>query len=405
MKVSHCALLLTLMSSLLAPLVAAANDDAQCVKRGEWRVPGQSDVVSVSSLFSKAASSSAVLLGELHTSAEHHRWQLHSLAALHSHNPKLVIGFEMFPRSVQGTLDRYISGELSDQQLLEAVEWPVIWNFPPEYYLPLFQFARMHQLPMIALNVQRSLVSDVARTGWAQIPAEQREGVTDPAEASTAYIESLRQVFASHQQPASQAEDSTRASEGDEPDDKQVEAFERFVEAQLTWDRAMAQAISEALQARPDGYTVVGVIGRGHLEYGHGVPHQLNDLGIDDNMVLLPFDESEPCSPPAMNLAYAVFGVTPQPDPPVAAKPRLGVLIRDADEAGVLVDKVVDDSVAAEAGLKPLDVILQAAGVPTDNTAQLIEIIGRQAPGTWLPLSVKRGTETMDIVARFPIAF
>ncbi len=36
------------------------------------------------------------------------------------------------------------------------------------------------------------------------------------------------------------------------------------------------------------------------------------------------------------------------------------------------------------------------------KTSDLIAIVRRQAPGTWLPLRVRRGAETVDIVARFP---
>ena len=37
--------------------------------------------------------------------------------------------------------------------------------------------------------------------------------------------------------------------------------------------------------------------------------------------------------------------------------------------------------------------------------AELIEIIQRQAPGTWLPLEVRRDGETRHFVAKFPSSF
>lgn len=407
MKAAHQVLLLTALVSLLTPLAVTADESSQCIKSGEWQLPGQTDPVSGSSVYSKAATTSAVLLGEVHSNPEHHRWQLHSLAAIHAHNPKIAIGFEMFPRSVQAVLDRYIAGELTDQELMDETDWAKIWNFPQQYYLPLFQFARMHRLPMIALNVERSLVSTVGSSGWEQVSSELREGVTDPAPASQAYIDNLQQVFDSHRPPATKKHSDHGEDTGDKAakNEEQNAAFDRFVEAQLTWDRAMAQAISEALESAPEGYTVVSIIGRGHLEYGHGVPHQLDDLGVGDSMVLLPVEETTPCSPLSADLAYAVFGTIELATPEVAAKPRLGVHISNAEDAGVVIDKVVEESVAAESGLKALDTIVAAAGVPTDDTAQLVEVISRQAPGTWLPLTVIRNGEMLEVVARFPAVF
>src|SRR4051812_25118982 len=51
-----------------------------------------------------------VLLGEEHTNADHHRWQLHTLAALHAQRPRMVIGFEAFPRRAQPVLDQWVAG-------------------------------------------------------------------------------------------------------------------------------------------------------------------------------------------------------------------------------------------------------------------------------------------------------
>ena len=39
------------------------------------------------------------------------------------------------------------------------------------------------------------------------------------------------------------------------------------------------------------------------------------------------------------------------------------------------------------------------------STQDLIDIVQRQAPGTWLPLTVRRGEDSHEIVARFPTSF
>src|SRR5664279_5766138 len=56
-------------------------------------------------------------------------------AALFSHRPGMVLGFEMFPRRVQPVLDRWSKGELNEADFLRQVDWPQIWGFADTLYL------------------------------------------------------------------------------------------------------------------------------------------------------------------------------------------------------------------------------------------------------------------------------
>jgi hypothetical protein len=69
---------------------------------------------------------------------------------------------------------------------------------------------------------------------------------------------------------------------------------------------APSPAASRALRAGTADL-VVGIIGRGHLEYGHGTPYQLADLGVTDVAVLLPNEEETLAIDPDRRLADAVF--------------------------------------------------------------------------------------------------
>ena len=117
---------------------------------------------------------SVVLLGESHASVDHHRWQLYTLAALHGRAEKIVIGFEAFPRRLQPVLENWVAGKLSAEAFLKESEWRRVWGFDPALYMPLFQFARLNRIPMIALNVERKLVSRVGKHGWASVPILER---------------------------------------------------------------------------------------------------------------------------------------------------------------------------------------------------------------------------------------
>ncbi len=392
-----------LACTVLPPSAMPANGaENACVQAGTWIDPKTGDVLAVDALISSLATRSVVLLGERHTDPEHHRWQAAMLAALQAHRPALAVGFEMFPRSVQPALDAWSRGELSTEAFLRQSRWREVWGFDEGLYLPLLHFARANRLPALALNVERSLVARVGRQGWRAVPAAEREGLTDPAEATADYRQSLVRIYAqTHRESGAE-----NATEDAAPDLKAImaePAFQNFVAAQLTWDRAMAEAIAAAREADPSRL-VIGIMGRGHIEHGWGVPHQLADLGIADVAVLLPMTATAACDDMAPDLADAVFIVDASdaseapPD-----RPRLGVMVERADD-GVRVLQVVDDSVAAAAELVAGDIIVMAAGQPIKRRAELIAVIQRQAPGTWLPLDIKRDGEIMQRIAKFPTA-
>ena len=208
----------------------------------------------------------------------------------------IVIGFEAFPRRLQPVLDDWIEGKLTAEAFLKASEWRQVWGYDAALYMPLFQFARLNRIPMIALNVERSLVARVGQQGWASVPASEREGLSDPAPASPAYQRELARIYlmkkidAAWSRPRRQALRYRTPPEPDEAalaDAMKEPEFQRFVEAQLTWDRAMAEALAGA-KRKFSNATIVGVLGSGHVQDGHGVPHQLKDLGVTAHDVVHP---------------------------------------------------------------------------------------------------------------------
>jgi uncharacterized iron-regulated protein len=242
--------------------------------RGAWLEPATGRVVGSRELMDRLATQRVVLLGEQHTSYEIHRWQLHVATILHFLRPNLAVGFEMFPRRVQPVLDEWVAGKLNTNRFLKVVDWPGVWGYDANLYLPLLHFCRQQQVRMVALNCHRPLVTRVGKEGWAAIPEQDRDGLTPAAEATQAYREYLFDVMGGTGAPMN-------ARSPEDP------AFDRFVRAQQTWDRAFACNIASEL-AQPDPPLMIGIIGQGHLQYGHGSPYQLHDLGVTDVSVLLP---------------------------------------------------------------------------------------------------------------------
>jgi uncharacterized iron-regulated protein len=395
-------ILLALFALLLMQLgqakAANQNDDHPvCVAPGHWQSPQHGSEIQHAALLDDMAKRPVVMLGESHTSAEHHRWQLQTLAGLYGRNPNMVLAFEAFPRAVQPVLDRWIRGELEEKKFLELSRWNEVWRYDPDIYMPLFHFARMHRIPMRALNVERDLIRAVRQQGWASIDANQREGVSDPLPPSKAYRDSLKMVFDLH--------GDENNKEKTPPSTADKKRFESFIEVQTLWDRAMAEALAQVRMAGGEPL-VVAIVGRGHLEYGFGIPHQLADLGINNPAVLLPWDKGLPCdqlkTSEGLAIADAVFGVDGPATASGPAHPMLGVQI-EAGKKGIRVIKVVKNSVAATAGLEADDLIVQAAGMKMTKAVELVTTIRAMNPGTWLPLVIRRDGNRLDVIAKFPI--
>ncbi|RZI43318.1 PDZ domain-containing protein [Herbaspirillum sp. HC18] len=379
----------------IASALSAANA-AGCLNPASWNSVEQSPpaAVTASNVIADMAKRDVVLLGEFHDEDDHHRWQLQTLAALQVLRPNMVIGFEMFPRRVQPVLDRWVSGELTLKQFLELVEWDKVWNTSPDLYVPLFQFARINRIPMVAMNVDNALNKAVREKGWDQVPETLREGVGRAAPPSDAYRDFLFEVYRGHA--------GVHGAKGSKPA-KSDAGFRNFVESQTTWDRAMAEALAKPVLAAQgeDKPLAIGILGSGHAQYGYGVPHQLRDLGVKNIGILIATPSSTECKNIRPGMASAVFALPGQAeDKPVP--PRLGVRLEE-DDGGIRLVDVTAGSLADRTGLKAGDRLLEVGGTPPISASQVASSVRRQPSGTWLPVKIKRGEEMLDFVVKFPV--
>ena len=375
---------------LIGAFAVSTRAHEACAPAAAWTVPG-SGPVDTTQILTRAADAQVTLLGETHDNPDHHRWELQTVAALAALHPKLVLGFEMFPRRIQPVLDRWVAGDLSESAFLKLSDWSQVWGYDTAFYLPLFQFARINRIPMVALNVENSFTHTVGEKGLAAVPEDKREGVSEPAPAGEAYLARLFEVYSRH--PRGKNAAPARSDT----------AFQHFVEAQLVWDRAMAQALAGAA-ARHPGALVVGVMGSRHIAHGDGVPRQLDNLGVKRIVSLLPWDADADCGDLSADLATAVFGLPARPTGPAEPPPPLlGIQIETVAD-GVRVVAVKPGSVASASGLQSGDVLTAAAGTTVRTAEELKAIVVRMAPGTWLPLKATRSGKSIELTAKFPPA-
>lgn len=358
------------------------EQEALCQSPGQWLLPTESHGIRTthSAVFESIKDVDFVLLGEQHDQAQHHRWQTQMLSALLADADQIALGLEMLPKSSQPALDAWVNGQLSLAEFLKQADWYETWRFDVELYMPLLNFARENQVPIYALNIPREVISRISTSGWEASMTDAEK----PAAASQGYRSMLEEVWQHH--------------EGS--DEKQLEYF---IQAQLMWDKAFADGLKAAKVET--SRLVVGIIGSGHLTYGHGVRHQLNSLGDYRVRTWLPTNTGIACtSLELMNdegelIADALF-TTPR-GVVSKKKHKLGLFLLDSEE-GIVVGDVLADSIANQSGFETNDVIIEAAGQALSTSGELIAIIQNQTPGYWLPFKIKRDDKVKELVAKIP---
>ena len=210
-------------------------------------------ILDMEALLAELRDVDIVTVGEQHDNRQHHAVQLNVIRTLHEADIPVAVGFEMFGTRSQGVLDAWVAGRSSEDDLFRVYsrDWQI--NLYP-LYRDIFLYAREHRLPMLGLNVDREVVSQVAREGFESLKEEQRGKIrVASCNIDQEYQEVLARVIG--QKGGSKA------------------LFNRFCEAQVVWDSAMAVNAIEYVQANPD--TVVVILAGNFHAWNRGIPHQI----------------------------------------------------------------------------------------------------------------------------------
>lgn len=227
-------------------------------------------------LDAKLRAARVIYVGEEHPNPHDHAAELEVLERAYAADPSIGLGLEMLPKTYQGSLDAYVSGNLDEQAFLKAVDWEDTWGFPWGFYKPLLAFCRAHHLPAYALNATRDLAHAVAKVGLDGLTPAQKAELPEIKPGPEPHREYVREAFAEH------------------PHGKFDEAeFERFYSAQLVWDETMADRVAAALKAPGAPAHLVVVAGEGHTR-SWAVPDRAARRGAAPYLTILPvLDEDE----------------------------------------------------------------------------------------------------------------
>ncbi|RJQ46940.1 MAG: PDZ domain-containing protein [Nitrospiraceae bacterium] len=309
-----------------------------------------------------------VYVGEMHDVFAHHAVQLDIIKGLYGKNKKVAVGMEMFQRPFQETLDKYIAGTMEEADFLRESEYFKRWGFDYNLYKPILDFAREQKLPVIALNMQREVIEKVSREGIDSLTEDEKGQIPLHMDFSDGeYRERLKNIFEQHK-------------------NSEKKNFEYFYQAQLLWDETMSRSIDKFLSSNPD-FQVVALAGRGHLEYGSGIPKRTFRRNGKDYAIILIDSEVEKGIADYVVFPKSVEGIT---------SPRLMVFLSEEKE-GLKITGFPEGSVSEKAGIKAGDLILSVDGEPVKSIEDVKIHLLYKSTGGSVKVEVQRKDKKMVI--------
>ncbi|HEY7746735.1 MAG TPA: ChaN family lipoprotein, partial [Desulfuromonadales bacterium] len=297
--------------------------------------------VSEEQMLAVATDARIVYVGETHDNPASHRLELTLLRAMAERYPGgVALGMEMFTPDQQETLDRWVSGELTEKEFLKQSRWQEQWQMDFEYYQPLLAFARERHIPVIGLNAPKSLVKSTAREDLGELSDEERRRLPEMDREDPYHGAFVTAMYSDHGHGNS--------------------GLEGFRRVQTLWDETMAESITRYLVS-PAGNTrrMVVVAGGNHIRHGFGIPRRVFrrlptsyiligskelDIPEDKRDRLMDVEVPRFPMPPYDFLAFTEY------EDLARTGVRLGVMLEEA-EGKVRVKAVLPNSAAEAAGL------------------------------------------------------
>lgn len=118
--------------------------------------------VTLEKVLRRVSRASVIFFGELHSNRTAHSLQQELVKKLYKREGELVIGLEMFEADVQVVLDEYLKDQISEKYFLTDSR---AWENYTKDYRPIIQFAKEHQIKVVATNIPRRYANLVYREG------------------------------------------------------------------------------------------------------------------------------------------------------------------------------------------------------------------------------------------------
>ena len=244
------------------------------------------------------AKADVVFVGEQHDDPNTHRLEAAILDGLHRRKLAPVLSLEMFERDTQPWLNRYLAGEISEEEMLKnSRPWP---RYATDYRR-MVEMARERRWTVLAANVPRRLAQEVSKSG--------RESVERLQEGDRSY------VAADLQCPLDGYFDRFAATMtshpgGTQTPEQQRAALERYYWSQCVKDETMAESIAAASAKRTGPGPIVHYNGAFHSDFGLGTAERVRRRLPGKKTVvvsMLPVEDLDTLAPAGEDLKRADY--------------------------------------------------------------------------------------------------
>jgi uncharacterized iron-regulated protein len=341
-----------------------------------------------------AVRAQVIYVGETHDNPASHRIQEDILRALAASNPdKVALAMEMFTPSQQPVLDQWSAGKLSEKEFLRQVDWYSTWRIDFALYRDLLLFCRDQGIKILALNAEPATRQLLSRTAIEDLSVEDQARLPEMDFDDPHYRAMLTAFLSGHPM-----------GHGD------LSAFERV---QTLWDESMAANLADYLSTQDSAHQVMVVAGGNHIQYGFGIPRRLfRRLPVSYLLIgTTETEESKKLNPDRiMNvdapehplLPYHFLYVTDYEQLPRAGV-KLGVIVAQETlpQQGVLINKLLPDSAAAEYDLRSGDILLRIDGVILTDRLDLTYALSDKQVGDRATIELLRDDREIVIEIEF----
>ena len=351
----------------------------------------EGEKISFDQLLERLESSRVVFVGEAHDQIEHHLAELRVIQGLLAKGKDLVIGMEMFTRSQQPVLDRWSQGDLTETEFRKQTRWEKTWGIDFQLYKGILDEAKKHHLKVLALNVEREWVTNVAVNGIRGLPPDDRNKLPEMDLSDKDHRTYIRRIYDSHRGGLSKN-------------------FEHFYESQSLWDEGMAETLSEFLTS-PEGRnkTIVVIAGNGHIVFDFGIPKRFyRRTPFPFKTIVMKEWTKEPdadlVSPPT-SAPLADFLWVTRSNPQEEKRPRIGIVLKvKEDSRGLWIERVVPGSPAEKAGLLSGDQLIAVEGNEISEVTEIHDALSRKGWGKDVTLTIVRQGEKKEITVTLPLS-
>ncbi|MBN1348192.1 ChaN family lipoprotein [candidate division KSB1 bacterium] len=380
-------------------------------------------IISFEELIQRLKPYQVVMVGEGHTSDEHHIVQYQVIKGLVESGRKVCLALEMFTPAQRAALDDYVNGKYPAEEFWDNAGWFDSWGYNIRYYQRIFDLARLHGIRLYGVNVDRKYAGMLRKGTLQTLPDEE--------------YKALPQIDTSNVEHRFLIKNFMEGMDATQPG-----MFRNLYQAQSLWDAAMGDGAIRAAAENPDAVVVV-LAGSGHVIYNLGIGRIIqnrSDLAVAS---VIPIDISQkkeesimmkikkalpkkmdpkaksgdqkaaamPAKPkmmPAMappdttpskivirSLGNFLWGVDDHEGK--TKYPTFGVSIKEKDDQGFVIERIYPESIAEENGLQKDDVILSVDTKDFPSKNELRKYLGTKNWDEMIRFEIQRGNETQVI--------